>query len=490
MLSDFIYFWSFGRLASRHRAGWKKGSLGYYIAEHDAYVFLVTFWGIISKDLWNFYQLQLRYCISVVPIPDSKVHGANMGPTWVLSAPDGPHADPMNLAIRDGKNDCLCWVSFAAAAFHSILVELSNDCCLFDHDYNQPKIFDPFNMKDEKEYIPYTDIDPDSCYYNELSFSIQMKSNYYHENSFNQSLQKVYNGNDLFSLMHLNIRSIPSNLSKLVQYLSNLNVCFDIIGLSETWLTETNKYIYHMDGYNHVPLVRPDRIHGGVSLFISAPISYRILNEISIVNKDIECLFVEIELNDNKMYVGVIYRTPDADVRNFCDILVNILDTLKPNKQTCYLMGDYNINLLKNASDNPTSEFLDLMFSSSFIPLINKPTRVTHNTATIIDNIFANKYENDNKFMTGILTTDISDHYPIFHITLCHNKPKEENYQMIRLISVSNLEKYKNGIQNHDGTQVNNYNSCPAAFTYFFRNHKNYLSRCLPSYKSSKTLQK
>ena len=30
--------------------------------------------------------------------PDSKVHGANMGPTWVLSAPDGPHVGPMNLA--------------------------------------------------------------------------------------------------------------------------------------------------------------------------------------------------------------------------------------------------------------------------------------------------------------------------------------------------------------------------------------------------------
>ena len=32
--------------------------------------------------------------------PGSKVHGANMGPTWVLSAPDGPHVGPMNLAIR------------------------------------------------------------------------------------------------------------------------------------------------------------------------------------------------------------------------------------------------------------------------------------------------------------------------------------------------------------------------------------------------------
>ena len=32
--------------------------------------------------------------------PDSKVHGANMGPIWVLSAQDGPHIGPMNLAIR------------------------------------------------------------------------------------------------------------------------------------------------------------------------------------------------------------------------------------------------------------------------------------------------------------------------------------------------------------------------------------------------------
>ena len=33
-------------------------------------------------------------------LPDSKVHAANMGPTWVLSSPDGPHGGPMNFAIR------------------------------------------------------------------------------------------------------------------------------------------------------------------------------------------------------------------------------------------------------------------------------------------------------------------------------------------------------------------------------------------------------
>ena len=36
--------------------------------------------------------------------PDSKVHGANMGPTWGRQDPGGPHVGPMNLAI------CVCTV--------------------------------------------------------------------------------------------------------------------------------------------------------------------------------------------------------------------------------------------------------------------------------------------------------------------------------------------------------------------------------------------
>ena len=37
-----------------------------------------------------------------------------MGPTWVLSAPDGPHVSPMNLAIRD------CMTEEACTAYHII----------------------------------------------------------------------------------------------------------------------------------------------------------------------------------------------------------------------------------------------------------------------------------------------------------------------------------------------------------------------------------
>ena len=44
----------------------------------------------------------LGHKLSIITLldPDNKVHGANIGPTWVLSAPDRPHVGPMNLAIR------------------------------------------------------------------------------------------------------------------------------------------------------------------------------------------------------------------------------------------------------------------------------------------------------------------------------------------------------------------------------------------------------
>ena len=93
--------------------------------------------------------------------------------------------------------------------------------------------------------------------------------------------------------------------------MANLNANFDIIGISETWLSDLNRNIYQLDGYNHESLVRLDRTHGGVSMFISSLIPYRVLNEICIVVKYIECLFIEIELNGFKIYIGIIYRTPD-----------------------------------------------------------------------------------------------------------------------------------------------------------------------------------
>ena len=69
--------------------------------------------------------------------------------------------------------------------------------------------------------------------------------------------------------------------------------------------------------------------------------------------------------------------------------------------------------------------------------------------------------------MTGILITNISDHYPIFHIVPCQHKPHNDQNQLIRLINDSNLDKYINAIQNYEWALVTQQRSCQTAFTYF-----------------------
>ena len=64
------------------------------------------------------------------------------------------------------------------------------------------------------------------------------------------------------------------------------------------------------------------------------------------------------------------------------------------------------------------------MFSFNLIPVINKVTRVTKTSVTAIDHIITNSYLNAH-IRTGIIKTDISDHFPIFLVT---NTPDVDEY--------------------------------------------------------------
>ena len=45
----------------------------------------------VKKRCILLWQSSWHACIKTAAFLDSKVHGANTGPTWVLPAPDGPH---------------------------------------------------------------------------------------------------------------------------------------------------------------------------------------------------------------------------------------------------------------------------------------------------------------------------------------------------------------------------------------------------------------
>ena len=78
--------------------------------------------------------------------------------------------------------------------------------------------------------------------------------------------------------------------------------------------------------------------------------------------------------------------------------------------KTIFVCGDFNIYLLK--THNNTKQFLDTMYSLGLYPLIDKPTRITDSSITLIDNIFTNELHFT--LTSGIMFNDISDRLPVF----------------------------------------------------------------------------
>ena len=73
---------------------------------------------------------------------------------------------------------------------------------------------------------------------------------------------------------------------------------------------------------------------------------------------------------------------------DFIEKLSLMLKQIYDKNKTVYIIGDFNINLLNAGSHSNTSDFIDMMFGSSYIPLINSPTSISETNATLIDNIF------------------------------------------------------------------------------------------------------
>ena len=81
------------------------------------------------------------------------------------------------------------------------------------------------------------------------------------------------------------------------------------------------------------------------------------------------------------------------------------------NKEHMLIGLDHNLDLLKADKHSLTQDFLDQNIDSGLMPCITKPTRITHETATLIDNIIVSNSIYDGH-QSYILTEDLSDHLP------------------------------------------------------------------------------
>ena len=271
------------------------------------------------------------------------------------------------------------------------------------------------------------------------------------------------------SMLHFNIRSAPKNMVNFENFLYSLNTEFSLIGLTETWFNNVTADLYDMQRYSSVHNYRTGRTGGGVSIFVKSDISFHKRCDLCCCDNELECVFIEIEKenfsNNSPIVVSVIYRPPDKDINKTNEKLLELLNIIFDEKKACILMGDFNVNLLNYETHCKTKDFVDSLFSLSYIPLINKPTRITRNSSTLIDNIYYNE-SNPNDSLSGIFYTDISDHFPIFYL-LPLKKSKLSDKVLRRKINTKNINNFHIKLRNECWENVLSCDDTQEAFTLF-----------------------
>ena len=111
--------------------------------------------------------------------------------------------------------------------------------------------------------------------------------------------------------------------------------------------------------------------------------------------------------------ISCIYRTPGSNIDMFIESLDTKCTDNKP-KTSMFICGD---------------------------PLIDTPTRITQQSATLIDNIFTNDINHD--IICGLLINDISDHLPVFSMS-GHSitRHKYQQNKHIRQVNKQSLDAF------------------------------------------------
>ncbi|KAI2647507.1 DNA-directed RNA polymerase subunit omega [Labeo rohita] len=323
------------------------------------------------------------------------------------------------------------------------------------------------------EHIPIQVENSEGCVhdYDELELiffpNIKDTCKYYTDAEFTSNIETAGS----FSLIHLNCRSLYSNFSKIHDYLNTLQNKFTVIALSETWLTDEKGVEFHFEGYELFYVNRIYKRGGGVALYVSSDLKCKIIECMTTAIADLmECLTVEIEMKKQRnIFVTCIYRTPGSSITVFNNKLEQLLVGMNENKVSV-ICGDFNINLLNVSNHTSSLDFLDLMYSRGFYPTITRPSRITSSCATLIDNIFVNKFEKTVK--SGLLINDTTDHFPIFVTYFCEIKTNKEKFsKVIRLRTEETLNGFRDDLMKEQWNNVCNTKNVNKAYELFLKKY-------------------
>ena len=217
-------------------------------------------------------------------------------------------------------------------------------------------------------------------------------------------------------------------------------------------------------------------------MYINNCLKFKVLERTS--KEAFQALWIEIESPKSKNIVcGVIYRQHN-DPEQFLQYLDMTLEKLSSSDKVVYLMSDFNIDLLKCEISDYSHNFLLSLQCYSFFPVIDKPTRVYNNSATLMDKIFVNRF--DHKISGGNIVSDISDHYSQF--CFIHSLTPKNLTTKYKIRDYSNFseECFINNVSETDWDNSMANGSVDKCFSSFY----NKLNKLINKHAPFKTLSK
>ena len=160
--------------------------------------------------------------------------------------------------------------------------------------------------------------DPDTNYYGDL---LSDCSYYYPSELAEFLLKDNVKASDKIKILHVNIRSLNRNFENLLSLLEETKNIFDILCLTETWITING--LKNSSNFNlpHFKLISQDRQTnkrgGGIFIYVKKNIMHYVRNDLSVSDENKEILTIEIVNNQTKnILLSCCYRPPDGLGKN------------------------------------------------------------------------------------------------------------------------------------------------------------------------------
>ena len=177
------------------------------------------------------------------------------------------------------------------------------------------------------------------------------------------------------SLLHLNICALSNNFNEFSILLKEIKINFDIIALTESRIKKNSVYPINIELENYsIELTPTEIVARGALLYINKKLSYHPRNDLNIYTPGkLESTFTEFVCpKSSNIIVGCIYKHPSLQVNNFTnDILLSLLEKLsKENSNKIFLLGDFNIDLLRYETSESVNNIVDTISFNFLSPHI------------------------------------------------------------------------------------------------------------------------